>query len=236
MGRPLKKGGERLKVIELDPESPLEGSGEKPSRRLVVRHSPVRARKDHHDRQKSLEKLEKSLQKSKNPASLISNYGYKKFLKVSGQSCVELDLEKLEAAAKWDGLHGVMTTVKDRDPHEIVNYYKGLWQIEETFRVSKSDLKIRPIYHWTPERVRAHIALSFMALVCVRHLEYRVKLQAKKHSPEAIRSALLSVQVSILRDGGTNKRYGLPSKPHPTAKVIYQVMGKKHPQTPFLIS
>ncbi len=47
----------------------------------------------------------------------------------------------------------------------ILSQYRGLWQVEDTFRVSKHDLKIRPIYHWTPRRIEAHIAIAFMSLL-----------------------------------------------------------------------
>ena len=67
-------------------------------------------------------------------------------------------------------------------PEEALGHYKGLWQIEETFRISKHDLQIRHIYHWSPRRIEAHIAICYMALVLVRHLEYRVKVQYKKLS------------------------------------------------------
>jgi transposase len=81
-----------------------------------------------------------------------------------------LNEEKIQKDGKWDGLHGVITNIDDLKPEEILAQYKGLWQIEETFRISKLDLQVRPIYHWTPRRVKAHIAIAFMALTCIRNL------------------------------------------------------------------
>ena len=49
-----------------------------------------------------------------------------------------------------------------------------LWRIEESFRIQKHDLKVRPVFHWNESRIRAHLAICFMAFCCVRHLEYRV--------------------------------------------------------------
>ena len=60
---------------------------------------------------------------------------------------------------------------------EILEHYRGLWQVERRFYIAKNDLKVRPIYHWTPKRIRAHLAIAYMAFACVRHLAYRVKLQ-----------------------------------------------------------
>ena len=102
--------------------------------------------------------------------------------------------------------------------------------------MTKHDLKIRPIYHWTPARVRAHIAIAFMAFSCVRHLSYRVGLQQRKLSPAVIRNALLHVQHSVLRHQGTGVRYVMPSQVSPEAKKIYQTMGLKLSTSPFQLT
>jgi len=107
---------------------------------------------------------------------------------------------------------------------ELIHQYSNLWQVEESFRITKHDLKIRPIYHWKPSRVNAHLAISFMAYTLVRYLEYRVRLQYKKLSPEKIRQILLSVQTSILYDTTTNKKFAMPSKVTDDAKKIYKLM------------
>ncbi len=74
---------------------------------------------------------------------------------------------------------------------ELWERYRSLWRAEHGFRVNKHDLKVRPIFHWTPKRIRAHLAIAFMAFACMQHLAYRVKLQKKRPlSPEAIRDAL----------------------------------------------
>jgi transposase len=102
--------------------------------------------------------------------------------------------------------------------------YSNLWQVEESFRITKHDLKIRPIYHWKPSRVKAHLAISFMAYTLVRHLEYRVRLQYIKLSPEKIRKILLSIQATIFYNTKTNKKYAIPSKISQDAKKIYKLM------------
>lgn len=206
-----------------------------PQKRLIVSHSEKRAHKDNQDRLKAIEKLRKKLSKSKSPESLISNYGYKKYLKLEGQSRVVLNEEKLNCDQKWDGLHGVITNAEATDVAEILNHYRGLWQIEETFRLAKSDLKIRPIFHWTPDRVRAHIAMCYMALCCVRTLEYRVKRQHEKLSPEVIRENLLSVQASLLIHKPTGKRYLMPSSTKEHASTLYKTMGLKLSTQPILL-
>lgn len=208
---------------------------EKSNRKLLVSHSAKRAAKDKYDREKAIEKILKKLSKSKNPKTLLSNYGYKKYLKIAGESTLQFDESKLAEEARWDGLYGVVTNVKEKSAEAILDHYRGLWQIEECFRVSKHDLKIRPIFHWTPARIKAHVAIAFMSLVCVRQLEYRVALQYQKLSPEIIRNELIHVQLSFLKHRKTGVRYGIPSKVGQHAKKIYQIIGLRLSTTPFQI-
>ena len=202
-------------------------------RRVVVRYSSVRARKDARDRQVAVEKLIKKIGKSQNPKSLLNNYGYKKYLRIEGDSRLQVDQVKMEEEQRWDGLHGVVTNLTQMEAEEVLGHYRGLWQVEEAFRVSKHDLRVRPIFHWTPARIQAHLAITFMALLCVRHLAYRVELQSRRLSPEAIRTALLHVQSSVLEHLGTGRRYVIPSSVSREAEKIYQVMGLKHSRVPF---
>ena len=208
---------------------------EKNDRKLLVSYSAKRAAKDKADREKSVEKLLKKLAKSQNPKTLLSSYGYKKYLKIAGESTLQFEESKLAEEARWDGLYGVITNVTEKSAENILDHYRGLWQIEECFRVSKHDLKIRPIFHWTSARIKAHVAIAFMSLVCVRHLEYRVGLQYQKLSPEVIRNELLHVQLSFLKHRKTGVCYGVPSKVGPHAKKIYQLIGIKFTTTPFQI-
>lgn len=203
--------------------------------RLIVTYSTLRARKDAHDREKAIKKLTEKLKKNKDPKSLLSNYGYKKYLTIEGKSEISLNEKKLEEQIKWDGLHGIITNSKKLTPKELLEQYRGLWQVEESFRITKHDLKVRPIFHWTPDRVKAHLAISFMTFCCVRHLEYRVAIQYEKMSPEAIRQELLRIQSSILKDKD-GQRYVIPSKASTHGLKIYQVMGLKYSTTPYRLS
>jgi hypothetical protein len=204
------------------------------ARRLVVSYSPVRAGKDRHDRDKALGKLRKKLAQSNNPKDLLNNYGYKKYLQVDGETTLSVNQDKIAQAQRWDGLHGVITNLpKSTNTTTILHQYRGLWQVEDTFRVSKHDLKVRPIYHWTPRRIQAHIALAFMSLLCVRHLQYRMALQARAVSPEKICNALTQVQHSVLEHQQTQRRYVIPSAISETGRQLYKVMGLTHSTTPY---
>ena len=204
------------------------------SRRLVVSYAPTRAEKDRRDRDQALGKLRRKLAQSNNPKDLLNNYGYKKYLKVDGETTLSVNRDKIAEAQRWDGLHGVITNLPAATDHAtILGQYRGLWQVEDTFRVSKHDLKVRPIYHWTPQRVRAHIALAFMSLLCVRHLQYRMALQARAVSPDVICNALTHVQHSVLEHQQTTRRYVIPSAISETGRQLYKVMGLTHSTSPY---
>lgn len=193
-------------------------------RQLVVNYSPDRALKDKADREKAVSKLYKKLSKSDDPKSLLSNYGYKKYINLIGDAKIKINETKLQEDAKWDGLLGVITNIKTMAADNILANYRLLWQIEECFRINKHDLKMRPIYHWVPERIKAHIAIAFIAFVCVRYLEYRISLQSQKISPEVIRESLLQVQASVIHDTKTDAKFLLPAKINKCAKEIYRVL------------
>ena len=210
------------------------GQFEYDCKKLVVSFSAKHARKDASDRKKAVEKLKDKLEKSKSVKSNISNNSYRKYLKIEGKSTVSLDEEKIEAQSAWDGLHGVLTN-SDLNPIDVLEKYKELYHVEAAFRVTKHDLSVRPVYHWKPRRVKAHIAICFAAYALVKHMEYRVRLQYKKISIEDIRELLMHVQTSVLFDKKKKIRYGLPSMMKKDARKIYDLLSVKRSITPYII-
>ena len=138
-------------------------------RRLIVSHSPQRAKKDHAEREKAIAVLTKKLKKSATAKHFVPPSGYKKYLTV-GPSEVTINEDAIIENARWDGLHGVITNCTQESVSDILAHYRGLWRIEESFRIQKHDLKVRPIYHFKESRIRAHLAIAFMSFCCVRHL------------------------------------------------------------------
>jgi len=143
--------------------------------------------------------------------------------------------KKIEEDAQWDGLKGIITNNSELTNKELLQQYSNLWQVEESFRITKHDLKVRPIYHYKESRVKAHLAISFMAYTLVRHLEHRVRLQYKKLSPQRIRTALLGVQESILYDTKHDRKFALPSSITLDAEKIYKLMEVKVNKTPYKV-
>lgn len=205
------------------------------TRTLLVSWKKGRADKDAHDRSQAIERTKKKLEKKKNPKEYLGNWGAKKYLAVSAGATIALNEDKINKDRLWDGLHGVVTNAKDLSHQDILNQYGNLWQVEESFRVTKHDLKVRPVFHWKPERVRAHLAICYVAYALVRYLEHRVRLQYAHLSPERIRQILLRVQTSILYDRKKKLRYALPSRMSQEAKKIYQICGIGRSTTPTLL-
>jgi transposase len=208
-------------------------------RRLIVTHSTKRADKDRKDREKTIEKLKQKLQESKKPQSLISNYGYKKYISIDGDARIQVNMEKLDREALWDGLHGVFTNTKEKEinAEEILTHYHGLWQVEDSFRIDKHDLRMRPIFHWSAHRIHAHIAICFMAFALIRFLQHKIKQHTGENfSAERIKEELYRVQESILRDKTNNNRYVIPSKTSQDATKIYEAMKQKRHVVPFKLN
>lgn len=137
---------------------------------LVVTYSTKRARKDKYNREKGIKKLRKQIQSNKLTKQHINNRGYNKFLTISGKIEVIIDEEKIKQDEKWDGLKGYITN-STMSVNKVVKNYTQLWQVEKAFRISKTDLKMRPIYHRLKHRIEAHICIAFTAYTIYKELE-----------------------------------------------------------------
>ncbi len=167
--------------------------------KLIINYSDSRSKKDRFTREKGLVKLEKRIKSGKLTKSNINNRGYNKYLKLDGQIQISIDKEKFEADSKWDGLKGYLTNTNMR-AEEIMSNYKHLWKIEKAFRISKNELKIRPIYHRLQRRIEAHICISFAAYKVYKELERQLKEMESNLSPEkaiCIAKTIYAIKVKI---------------------------------------
>jgi len=197
------------------------------NRRLIVSHSTKRARKDARDREQILNKLKKKIGSEGSTKKLVTNRGYLSVTTESGNSKIKVDEEKVAQAAKWDGLHGVITNIENVNHQEILGLYRRLWVIEESFRVNKHTLEMRPVYHYASRRIKAHILLCYISFALCRYVQKRVSMQQEDYSVDQIRSILIDVQHSVLKHEETECKYRLPSKMSMEARQIYGVFGLK---------
>lgn len=142
--------------------------------RIIIHYSETRAHKDAHNRNKGMERLKKLLASGKLTKKHINNKGYNKYLKLEGEVKIIIDEEKFKDDSKWDGLKGYLTNT-GLAKETVIAFYRQLWQIEKTFRITKTDLRVRPIYHFKRQRVEAHICISFAACKLYKELERQLE-------------------------------------------------------------
>ena len=156
---------------------------EKERSKLIVQYADKRAKKDEHNRKRGLERLEKQVKGGKLNKNNINNRGYNKYLTMVGEVQITIDYDKFEQDKQWDGLKGYLTNCQ-LTPKEITEHYRNLWHIEKAFRISKTDLRIRPIYHRLRRRIEAHICISFAAYTIYKELERVLKIEKFELSVE----------------------------------------------------
>lgn len=167
-----------LNVVENKPKELKCKNG-----RLILSYSPKRAYKDNKNRQKGLKRLEKRLKSGKLTKEHINNRGYNKYLKLTGEINIAIDYNEYDNDRVWDGLKGYVTNT-NLTRKQIIGNYSQLWQIEKAFRISKTDLRIRPVYHRLKERIEAHICICFTAYAIYKELERLLRVNKIDISPE----------------------------------------------------
>jgi transposase len=140
------------------------------ARRYVVCVNEDQASKDRHDREAVVASLRAAL--SKGDKSLVSNKGYRKYLRAGGKQFA-VDEDKIKEEARYDG-KWVLTTNTGLPACEVALKYKQLWMVEDVFRSMKSLLDTRPIHHQRDETIRGHVFCSFLALLLRKELQDRL--------------------------------------------------------------
>jgi transposase len=153
--------------------------------RLIVSYSNARATRDAYNRKRGLNRLENQMRQGRLTQANINYRGYNKFLKINGHLVIKIDYDKYLKDKAWEGLKGYVTNTKLADQEVIANY-SNLWHIEKAFRMSKTDLRIRPIYHRLRNRIEAHICISFTAYSIYKELE---KVLYKEKSTLSLKKA-----------------------------------------------
>lgn len=147
----------------------------------VAFYSPDYDRRSKYERAKAVEKARKLIEKNKN--GKLPAKGAQKYIasttcdKETGEIHDELsdyhfvDREKIAEEEKYDGYYVIVTSELKMSNHEILDAYRNLWKIEETFKITKSELKTRPVYLSLKEHIEAHFLTCFVSLLLLRLLE-----------------------------------------------------------------
>ena len=169
------------------------------SKRLIVGYSTQRAKKDYKNRKKGLTRLEKLYKTGKLTKSSINKRGYNKYLKMSGDVNVQINYKLFYDDGRWDGLKGYFTNTQ-LSAKEVYTNYSNLWRIENAFRIAKSKIEIRPMFHFTPKRIEAHVCICFVAYKVYKELERLLKQLHSDLSPDAaiqIAKTICTIKVKV---------------------------------------
>ena len=109
---------------------------------------------------------------------------------------LSLNEEKIKELEKYDGYYSIVTSELEMSDKDLRDKYRGLWKIEETFRITKSILKSRPVYVWTKEHIEAHFLTCFVSLLILRLLEIKTN---KKYSIENIVKSINNLTCTNLK-------------------------------------
>lgn len=228
-----EKDGNILKYQEIEYENVVEYVEGKQKKKHILKEKIVctwslkRAEKDKKDRERLIQKANKMLDKGL--TTLDSKKGARRYIKKDQKEnpSLDIDIERIKEDEKWDGFYGIQVSKKNMSKEEVLSNYHRLWKMEESFRVMKHSLEIRPIYLSTPERIIGHIVLCFLAFAMHRSLEIDLIKQALDHSVEKIREALNALEASVLNVNGDRILLRAPAKG--LSKDILRILKLKHP-------
>lgn len=140
--------------------------------RLICEYSAKRAAKDKSDRLKQIAKAEGAIIA---PAKTIKRF---RFVKAKGQT-ISLNRNLIAKAEKLEGIKGYLTNTQLAE-QTVIDRYHDLWRIENSFRLTKSDLEARPIFHRLEETIKAHLVIVFAALAICKYIELKTNMSIRK--------------------------------------------------------
>lgn len=207
IGARIKSEGKQIREWILSLEK-LEGvfyETKKQNGRLIIGYSTRRAKMDAHNREKGLRRLKKSFKSGKITKDNINKRGYNKFLEITKDVEVSINEQKIKEDKKWDGLKGYFTNTI-LPAKEVYGQYNNLWVIERAFRVTKGTIELRPMFHFTPKRIQAHVAICFVAFKVYKELERILKMKDIDISADkalSIAKTITTIKVKLPLSGDT---------------------------------
>jgi transposase len=191
--------------------------------RLIVGYSDNRAKKDRHNREKGVRRLEKAYKSGNITKENINKRGYNKFLEISDNVKVKINLDKIEQDQQWDGLKGYLTNT-DLPAKEVYEQYTGLWSVERAFRITKGTLEMRPMFHFTPKRIEAHVCICFVAYKVYKELERVLKIRNINMSVDKvldIAKTITTIKINLPISGNTMTKTMLLTQRHKSIAQLF---------------
>ena len=165
-----------------------------------------------------IEALQKRL--AQDPKAMIGNKGYRKYLKISGDS-ISIDTAKIEEESTYDG-KWVLETNSDLPSEKVALRYKELWQVEYVFRDLKSILETRPIFHQRGDTIRGHVFCTFLALLLKKELFCRLEEAGHDLEWSDIVQDLEALQETVIEENGS--RLTIRTECQGTCSKIFQAV------------
>lgn len=165
------------------------------NKKLITTYSNKRAARDKTQREEKIEKAKRLLH---NPSQLEKKAKYH-YLKKQGKNTYILDEDKIRNSERFDGFLSVATNNKNLSVSQILDAYKQLYKIGQSFRSFKTFLETRPMYHWTKKRILGHLALCYISFTLLNHLQLRLRQNMTPLTEGQIRKSLTKMQVSLIQ-------------------------------------
>lgn len=175
--------------------------------RLIITYSPKYAKYQKTIRERQVERAQKMLDTGnvkkcrKNPNDPARFIG--KFAVTDEGEAADihnyLDTDKIQSESQYDGLYAVCTDLLDDDVSDILKVSEGRWEIEECFRIMKTDFEARPVYLQNENRIKAHFLTCFLSLILYRYLEHKL---GGKYTCEEILNALKKINFASIQEQG----------------------------------
>jgi transposase len=177
IGARIKNETEEIKqwILSIEKTDGVFYETKKGASRLIIGYSENRAKKDEYNRIKGVKRLKTAYKSGTVTKENINRRGYNKFLEISDNVQVAVSQDKINEDKKWDGLKGYLTNT-ELPAKEIYEQYSELWVIERAYRVTKGTLELRPIFHFSPKRIEAHVCICFVAYKVYKELERILKI------------------------------------------------------------
>jgi len=198
--------------------------GKLPKTRLIVGYSESRAKKDKYNRTKGVKRLQTAYKSGTITKENINKRGYNKFLEISDNVQVIINQEKIKDDEKWDGLKGYLTNT-DLCANEVCKQYNELWVIERAYRVTKGTLELRPMFHFTPKRIEAHVCICFVAYKVYKELERILKSSGINLSVDKILNiakTITTLKIKLPISGETLTKTMLITAKHKSISKLFE--------------
>ena len=175
--------------------------------------------------------MEKIFKKSKDGKKVrVSKVVRNKYLKGKSKE-LEIDKSKIAEEARFDGVYSMVTNSSPCNAKEVFRRYQSLYLIEEAFRILKTDLKLRPIRHWTRNRIESHVLICYLALAISKFAQAIISAKTGRQlSVAKCKSIIMKVKSAIMI--GTRKKddylYLFPVILNEEQQLIYDAVDVKY--------